>query len=146
MLRTRYLRRKRVRLSRTEQFNLFADEWGLEELREAVRRELRTHQGQLALARLIGVGRAVIRKFVEMRSVPRTEHLERIREWAADRPAVEVPVGMVALALLVEDLAPASRYRARGALARELRRWYAEEGVGVPGWLEDEIFDRRRVQ
>lgn len=57
------------------------------------------------LARLIGVGRAVVRKFVEMGSIPRIEHLERIREWAADRPAAEIPAGEVALALLVEELA-----------------------------------------
>ena len=145
MLRTAYLRRRGIPLSRTQQFDRFADEWNLEELRQALRRELRTHRGQLALARLIGVGRAVVRKFVEMRSIPRIEHLERIREWAADRPSAEIPGGAVALALLVEELAPASRYRARGALARELIRWFEEEGTEAPEWLHQEITDRQRI-
>lgn len=45
----------------------FADALDLEALRLAVRRELRVHRGQRALARLIGVSRGSLRKFVEMR-------------------------------------------------------------------------------
>lgn len=142
-MKTDYLRRRGIGISRKLAFDRFANEYGLEELRQAVRRELRTHCGQEALARMIGVGRAVIRKLVDMRSVPQDEHLDRIREWMADRPAVETDVGAVALALLVADLPAAERYRARFELAGELADAYRRVGVEVPQWLANDRADRR---
>ncbi|HEX2093354.1 MAG TPA: hypothetical protein VHG28_13195 [Longimicrobiaceae bacterium] len=132
--------------NRAVELGRVADEWALEELRQALRRELRTHRGQEALARIIGVGRAVIRKLVEMRSVPRPEHLNRLREWAADRPAVEMHAGTVLLAMLVADLPAAERSRARRSLAAELARLHHEAGVEVPQWLASESADQRRAQ
>ncbi len=129
---------------RTGELNRVAEAWRLEELRQAVRRELRTHRGQLALARMIGVGRSVVRKLVEMRSAPRDANLDRLREWAADRPAVETPLETVCLAVLVEGLPAAARYGARLELARALTRLCREAGGEVPRWLAVETEDRRR--
>ena len=145
-MKTDYLRKAGIGISRKVAFDRFTDEYGLEELRQAVRRELRTHCGQEPLSRIIGVGRSVIRKLVDMRSVPLDEHLDRIREWAADRPAVETDVGAVALALLAADLPAAERYRARFELVDQLAGAYRRAGVEVPQWLADEISDRRRAR
>lgn len=144
VVKTRYARRP-VEPVHSLEFQRFSGEWSLEELRQALRRELRTHSGQLALARFIGVGRTVIRKFVEMRSVPRGENLERLREWAADRPFAETPAGAVAFALLVGDLPSANRYQARLTLAEALIEHYAAAGQPVPEWLVNEVADRRRA-
>ena len=45
-------------------FNHLADEWDLKDLRQTLRRELRMRSGQEALAKQIGVSRAVIRTIV----------------------------------------------------------------------------------
>lgn len=116
----------------------FADCLDLEALRLAVRRELRVHRGQRALARLIGVSRGSLRKFVEMRSLPVPENLEKIREWAADRPRVRAPLGAVALAMLAGDVPAGARLRLRRRLAGEVARACAEEGVEVPAWVREE--------
>jgi hypothetical protein len=139
-----HLRRTGVEPGRSREFNRIIDAWRLEELRQALRRELRTHSGQLALARMIGVGRSVVRKLLEMRSVPEPRNLDRLREWAADRPAVETPFGVVCLAVLVEDMPPAARYGARLELAETLTRLYGQTGADVPQWLGLELEDRRR--
>ncbi len=144
MQRTNYLHRTGVAPSRTGGFNRVADAWGLEELRQAIRRELRTHTGQQALAGMIGVGRSVVRKFLEMRSVPEVANLDRIREWAADRPAAETPVEAVCLAILMDDLPASARYGARLKLAETLTHLYHEAGEDVPRWLALEIEDRGR--
>lgn len=144
MYQTDYLRRTGVPGQHLE-FNRFADELAREEIRQALRRELRTHAGQRSLARVVGVGRAVIRKLVEMRSVPQHWHMQRLREWAADRPVAETPAGAVSLALLVADLPAPERYAARLRLAEEVTRLYAQSGVEVPAWLAHEVEDRRRA-
>jgi len=143
MYQTDSLRRTGVEGPHRE-FDRFADEFALEEIRQALRRELRTHAGQRSLARVVGVGRAVIRKLVEMRSVPEHWNMQRLREWVADRPAVETHVGAVSLALLVADLPPGERYAARLRLAEEITRLHVEAGVKVPQWLVHEVEDRRR--
>jgi len=139
-----YLRRTGVDAGRSQQFNQIADAWRVEELRQALRRELRTHMGQLALARMIGVGRSVVRKLLEMRSVPETRNLHRLRQWAADRPAVETPLEVVCLVVLVEDLPPGARYGARLELAETMTRLYQRAGAEVPRWLALELEDRGR--
>jgi hypothetical protein len=144
MQRTDYFRRTGVAPSRTGEFDRVADAWDLEELRQVIRRELRTHRGQQALARMIGVGRSVLRKLLEMRSVPVGANLDRLREWAADRPAAETPAGVVCLAMLVEGLPAGARYGSRLELAETLTRLHREAGSEVPRWLGLEIEDRRR--
>ena len=143
MQRTDYLRRTGVAPGRNEGFNRVAAAWSLEELRQALRRELRTHRGQLALARMIGVGRSVVRKLLEMRSVPEAANLDRLREWEADRPAVETPAEVVCLAVLMEGLPPDARYGARLELAETLASLYGRAGAKVPRWLALEVEDRR---
>ena len=145
MQRTDYLQRTGVAASRNGEFDRLADAWDLEQLRQVIRRELRTHYGQLALARIIGIGRSVVRKLLEMRSVPEPENLNRLREWAADRPSAETPLAVVCLAVLIENLPPSARYRARLELAETLPRLHDESGVEVPQWLANEIQDRRRA-
>jgi transcriptional regulator with XRE-family HTH domain len=119
--------------------DLFADTLAVEALRLAVRRELRVHRGQRALARLIGVSRSSLRKFVEMRCLPVPESLEKIREWAADRPDVRTPLGAVALAVLAGEAPAGERLRLRRTLAGEVARACAEAGVEVPGWVGEEV-------
>jgi len=124
---------------RVPDFDRFADMHASESLRLAVRRELRVHRGQRALARLIGVCRGTLRKFVEMRSLPTYHNLEKIRDWAADRPEVHAPLGAVALAVLADGLPAQFRRRARLDLARELSGAYAEAGEVLPAWIEEEL-------
>lgn len=124
---------------RAQEFNRFADAHAVESLRLAVRRELRVHRGQRALARLIGVCRGTLRKFVEMRSFPTPCNLEKIRDWAADRPEVQAPFGTVALAVIAEDLPADFRLQARLRLARELAAMYAEVGKALPSWVAEEL-------
>lgn len=134
----RYGTLERDRILATRVHDRFADHLDVEGLRLAVRRELRVHRGQRALARLIGVSRGSLRKFVEMRSLPVPENLERIREWAADRPDVRAPLGAVALAMLAGEVPAAARRRLRRRVAGEVARACAEEGVEVPGWVGEE--------
>jgi transcriptional regulator with XRE-family HTH domain len=124
---------------RAQEFNRFADTHAVESLRLAVRRELRVHRGQRALARLIGVSRGTLRKFVEMRSLPTPNNLEKIRDWTADRPEVQAPLGSVALAVIAEDLPADFRFRARMRLTRELASVYAEAGEAPPAWVAEEL-------
>lgn len=129
----------RSEVLRTPDFDRFADMHAVESLRRAVRRELRVHRGQRALARLIGVSRGTLRKFVEMRSLPTHENLEKIRDWANDRPEVRAPLGSVALAVLADGLPAPSRLQARRDLARTLSAVYAEAGEVLPAWIEEEL-------
>lgn len=129
----------RSEVLRVPEFDRFADMHAIESLRLAVRRELRVHRGQRALARLIGVCRGTLRKFVEMRSLPTDENLEKIRDWASDRPEVRAPLAAVALAVLADGVPAPLRIRTRRALARELSAIYAEAGEVLPAWIEEEM-------
>lgn len=130
--------------SRREILDRIADEYELESLRQAVRRELRTHGGQRTLAKALGLSRSVIRKFVEMRSVPTAENLQVIRDWAADRPEMETPLGAVCFALLAAEITPSSlRYEGRLRLAEALADIYARMDDPAPAWLVQELGDRR---
>lgn len=113
-----------------------------EKIRQVLRRELRTHNGQRSLARLIGVGRTVIRKFVEMRSVPTAENMRKITEWVEDRPEVAVPLGSLCLAALVAELDAGRRYAARRELAQVLLILHQSQDQDVPEWLRDENSER----
>ncbi len=123
---------------RPHDLSTFADELAVETLREAIRRELRVHGGQEALAQAIGVSRGTLRKLIGMHSVPTPRNLDRIREWMEHRPPVRVALGAVCLALLVKYLPAASRGEARQRLARALASIYAEAGQSVPVWLTAE--------
>lgn len=129
--------------SRKEILDRIADEYELESLRQAVRRELRTHGGQRTLAKALGVSRSVIRKFVEMRSVPTAENLQVIRDWAADRPEMETPLGPVCLALLAAEIPAALRSEGRLRLAEALADIYVRMDDPAPAWLVQELGDRR---
>jgi hypothetical protein len=120
------------------EIDLYADQRELERLRRTVVRELATHPGQEALAREIGVSRIVLRRFVE-HSVPQPKHLQKIREWAEDRPPVWTPIGAVLLATVVRDLPGPERVQTRRELARVLADGFRRAGAALPGWLEDEV-------
>jgi hypothetical protein len=121
-----------------KEIDLYADERDLERLRRTLVRELATHRGQEALAREIGVSRIVLRRFLE-HSVPQPRHLQKIREWAEDRPLVWAPIGAVLLATAVRELPGPERVRARRELARVLADGFGRAGLALPGWLEDEV-------
>lgn len=139
-------RQKIAYLQRTSRLDrhiidLLADTRRLERLRLALTRELRASPGQRSLAEMIGVGRSVVRKFVEMRAIPTEENLRLMEEWAVDRPEVYPPVGAVALAVLIADLPADLRFGARRRLAAELRAIQEAAGLTVPEWLESELAD-----
>lgn len=134
---------KRRGSSRREILDRIADEYRLESLRQAVRRELRTHGGQRTLAKQLGLSRSVVRKLVEMRSVPTAENLQVLQDWAADRPEVDTPLGSLCFAVLAADLPPALRYQARLRLADALADVYAGSEEPAPAWLSQELGDRR---
>jgi hypothetical protein len=117
----------------------FTDILELEMLRQVVRRELRKQGGQRSIAREIGVHREVVRKFAQGQSTPTGPSLVAIREWAEDRREISVPLALVALAVLVDDLPPTQRPGARGRFAGLLAEIYQENGEGVPTWVSDEL-------
>jgi hypothetical protein len=121
-----------------KEIDLYADERELERLRRTVARELATHPGQEALAREIGVSRIVLRRFLGY-SAPQPRHVQKIREWAEDRPPVWTPIGAVLLATAVRELPGPERVRARRELARVLADGFRRAGAALPGWLEDEV-------
>lgn len=125
-------------LARVRDFDVFADVRSLEMLRQALRREIQVHTSLRALAQDIGVDRGTLRKFLGMESVPRAENLEKIRDWAADRPELWTPLGTVALALLVNDLPAHLRAPVRRQVAGELADAYMREEQRVPEWLARE--------
>lgn len=125
-------------LARIRDFDVFADVRSLEMLRQALRREIQVHTSLRALAHDIGVDRGTLRKFLAMESVPRAENLEKIRDWAADRPDLWIPLGTVALALLVNDLPAPLRAPVRRQVAGELADAYTREERRVPEWLARE--------
>ena len=114
------------------------DERELERLRQTLRRELASHRGQEALARQIGVSRIVLRKFLAYQAVPRPEHLQKIREWAEDRPPVWTPFGVVLLATIIRSLPASERAPARYSLAQVLADGFRRAGAPVPTWLAEE--------
>jgi hypothetical protein len=137
-------RQKIAYLQRTKRldhriFHLVDDTRRMEGLRLALLRELRARPGQRSLAQMIGVGRSVVRKFVEMRAIPGEENLRLMEEWAVDRPEAVPPVGSVALALLVADLPAELRLGVRRRLAAELRAIQETAGLPVPEWLKSEL-------
>ena len=117
----------------------FADVREIETLRQMARRELRTHGGQRTLAREMGVHRETLRKFVEGQSTPVDANMEEIRDWAGNRPEIQIPMALVALAVLVEDLPPARRPSARKRLAGLMAELYDETTEGIPTWVTDEL-------
>jgi hypothetical protein len=117
----------------------FGDLLELEMLRQVLRRELRKQGGQRTLAREIGVHRETLRKFVEGQSTPMDVNLNQIREWAHDRPEIKIPLALVALAILVDDLPPPRRPEARRRFAAMLMELYQETGEGIPTWVSDEL-------
>jgi hypothetical protein len=120
-----------------KEIDLYADERELERLRRTVGRELASHSGQEALAREIGVSRIVLRRFLG-HSAPQFRHLQKIREWAEDRPPVWTPFGVVLLATIVRGLPATERIRARSCLARVLADGFRRAGASVPPWLVEE--------
>jgi hypothetical protein len=118
----------------------------LETLRQVLRRELRKQGGQRTLAREIGVHRETLRKFAEGQSTPVDMHLEQIREWARDRPEIKIPLALVAVAILVDDLPPPQRPAARRRFAATLAKMYEENGEGIPTWVSDELRGLGREQ
>lgn len=133
------VRTHRHRLAEAADADHFADARELETLRQMVRRELRTHGGQRSLAREVGVYREVLRKFAEGQSRPTGPNLDEIRDWAGNRPEIRIPMALVALALMVEDLPPARRPSARRRLAELMGDLYAQAGEGAPTWISDEL-------
>lgn len=122
-----------------KEIDALADERELETLRRALRRELAVHRGQVGLAREIGVDRIVIRKFLELRTKPLPENLQKIRDWVENRPPIYTPFGSVLLAALVRDLPGASRGRTRRELADALASNYQRAGESIPDWLRSEL-------
>lgn len=121
-----------------DEIDAYADEREMERLRRTLRRELATHPGQEALAREIGVARIVLRKFLAMTATPRPKNLQKIREWAENRPPMWTPFGAVLLATAVRDLPGDERARVRHHLAQALHDGYRRAGVAVPAWLDAE--------
>lgn len=121
------------------EIDALADERELETLRRALRRELAVHGGQVGLAREIGVDRIVIRKFLEMRTRPLPDNLQKIRDWVENRPATFTPFGCVLLAALVRDLPGGSRARTRHELAEAMASNYQRAGESIPDWLRSEL-------
>jgi transcriptional regulator with XRE-family HTH domain len=110
-----------------------------ETLRQVVRRELWTSAGQRTLAREIGVHRSTLRKFASGQSQPEALHFGAIREWAADRRELHIPLPLVGFAILAEDLPPRWRPESRRRLAELLSDLYIECGEGIPTWVSDEL-------
>ena len=129
----------RSRLAQASDSQRLSELLEIEMLRQIVRRELRTHGGQRTLAREIGIHRTSLRKFADGQSTPEPTNLAEIREWAADRPQVEMPMALVALAVLMDDLPPAARPGARHRFAKLLHDLYSETGEGVPTWVSNEL-------
>lgn len=117
----------------------FFDVRSQEIARQVLRRQVRIHGGQRGLARDIRVDRGSLRKFMSGQSTPEPHTFGLIREFAADRPEPIVPMSLVALALLVEDVKPELRPRARRDVAAVMRAIYSDSGEGAPTWVDDEI-------
>jgi hypothetical protein len=121
------------------EIDALADERELEMLRRALRRELAVHGGQVGLAREIGVERIVIRKFLEMRTKPLPDNLQKLRDWVENRPPTFTPFGCVLLAALVRDLPSGSRAHTRRELADAMASNYQRAGESIPDWLRGEL-------
>lgn len=132
-------RLQRHRLAQASDSERLSELLEIEMLRQMVRRELRTHSGQRSLAREIGIHRTSLRKFAEGQSTPEPTNLAEIREWATDRPQIEMPLALLALAVLMDDLPPASRPAARQRFASLLFELYEQTGEGVPTWVTNEL-------
>lgn len=123
-------------MNRTETLRALEEAVDAESLRQKVRAGVRQN-GQHLTAILIGVPRAVVRKVLAM-SNPRPATLERLREWAMDRPDPEIAPGLVALTVLASEFPSPGRARARADLAWVLSELYVAEGMPPPEWLIEE--------
>ena len=107
-----------------------------EGLRTTVQNAVVQH-GQHLAAGLIGITRSSLRKFLAL-SEPRSQTLERLREWALDRPEPEVAPGSVGLVLLSAEFPAPYRPWARRRLAQTLAAMHAAVGTAPPDWLVEE--------
>lgn len=124
--------------ARLHDMAILMDLYDLERLRQVVRRELKVHTGQRTLAQEIGISRGSLRKLLEMQSVPTHHNLERLKEWATDRPEVWTPLGALALAVLVMDLPAEMRADLRRQVACLVESAYFRLGQSPPDWLARE--------
>ena len=122
-------------LARRHDLDILLDLYELERLRQVLRRELRVHTGQRTLAGEIGISRGSLRKLLDMESVPTYRNLQRLKEWAADRPEVWTPLGSLGLAVLVMDLPAEARADLRRQVACLLDSAYFRLGQTSPEWL-----------
>ena len=120
------------------EFDRLADERVLETLHPILARAAEAPGGVSALAREIGVGRIVLRKFLNEHSRPTPSNLQKMREWALDRPAAYAPFGSVLLRTLTSELPPELRGSARAEVAEALALTYQRAGA-IPNWLRSEI-------
>jgi len=111
----------------------------LERLRQMLRREVRTHAGQRVVARDVGVHREVLRKFVEGQSTPTSQTIELMQDWAGDRPEYSVPLPLVALAILAEEVPAPARASFRKQIAQLLASRLQAANCDVPSWVHDEL-------
>lgn len=123
-------------------FDILMDLYELERLRKVLRRELAVHMGQRTLAAEIGISRGSLRKFLEMQSIPTHQTLQRIKDWAGNRPDAWTPLGALGLAILVMDVPAEGRSDLRRQLACLLEAAYTRMDQPVPEWLSAEC-DRR---
>lgn len=110
--------------------------------RLVLRAELR-HLPQRILAPIIGISRGSLRKFLAM-SVPGRATRVCIRQWCADRPEPDVPLGAVALALLAREFRVSLRPAVRRRLAQTLAELFVEAGTQPPPWLREEVGPTRK--
>ena len=119
-------------------FAILMDLYELERLRQVLRRELTVHTGQRTLAAEIGISRGSIRKFLDMQSIPTHQTLQRIKDWAGNRPDAWTPLGALALSVLVMDVPAEARGDLRRCLAGLLEATHARIDQPVPQWLAGE--------
>jgi len=117
----------------------FFDLRRIEILRQVVIREIRVHGGLRGIARSMRIDRGSLRKFVEGQSTPQPETLRLIADWAGNRPEATIPLGLVGLAVLLADVRPVDRPRARRRIAAVLAGIYQASGEGSPTWIVDEM-------
>jgi len=122
-----------------EYWDRIVDARELETVRQQLRRELRVHGSQRALATEIGISRGTLRKFERGESTPDRVSLAKLTRWAEDRPGLELGTDVLGLALLMEELPPTSRPRSRKRVATVLRAEYLAADLQVPKWISDEI-------
>lgn len=126
-------------MSRPETLRALEQALDGEALRQTIREGVRQN-GQHVTALLLGVPRAVVRKFLAM-SNPRPATLERLQQWALDRPEAEVAPGLAALAVLAGEFPSPVRACARRRLARTLASMHVASGASPPEWIIQECLN-----